>query len=146
MSHALSELDRIESLKESEWNRQRAGVSALWRAIPGIEWVGRFLCRRGIEDAFISVETALRDDPTMGDIWDAKIFKEFLGPDGRPFWDGSSTETRLVFGLAVDGFNPYQSKTAKQKVTSTAIYLICFNIPLHLRYLPENMYLVGVIP
>lgn len=82
----------------------------------------------------------------MQDIWDGEVLGAFLGPDGKPFWKQSASETRLVFGLAIDGFNPYQSKTAKQKVTSTAIYLICFDLPLHLRYLPENMYLVGVIP
>ncbi|OBZ77594.1 hypothetical protein A0H81_02219 [Grifola frondosa] len=37
-------------------------------------------------------------------------------------------------------------KEAKQKVTSTAMYMVCLNLPPHLRYLPENVYLAGVIP
>jgi len=35
---------------------------------------------------------------------------------------------------------------AKQTASSTAIYLVLLNFPPHLRYLPENMYLVGVVP
>ncbi len=52
----------------------------------------------------------------------------------------------LVFSLAIDGFNPYQNKPAKQTATCTAIYMVCLSLPPHIRYLPEYMYLVGVIP
>jgi hypothetical protein len=37
-------------------------------------------------------------------------------------------------------------KTAKQKASSTGIWLVLLNLPPHLRYLPENVFLVGVIP
>ncbi|KAH9885097.1 hypothetical protein C8Q73DRAFT_660308, partial [Cubamyces lactineus] len=143
------ELERIEAIKESEWNRQRAGQ--LTRPIRRYQhqkmkaWVGRLLCRADLQDMFISMDTAM-ENLEMHDICDGPALKGFLGPDSLPFWTSSPSETRIGFGLAVDGFNPYQSKTAKQNVTSTAIYMICLNLPLHLRYLPENMYLVGVIP
>jgi len=51
-----------------------------------------------------------------------------------------------VFSLAVDGFNPFHMKEAKQTVTSTGIYMVLLNFPPHLHFLPENMLLVGVIP
>jgi len=37
-------------------------------------------------------------------------------------------------------------KTAKQKASSTGIWLVLLNLPPHLRYLPENVFLVGSIP
>lgn len=37
-------------------------------------------------------------------------------------------------------------KTAKQKVSSTGIWLVLLNLPINLRYLPENMCLIGVLP
>lgn len=82
----------------------------------------------------------------MSDLWDAPIFRELRMPDGTRFVDAPPGEARLIFGLAVDGFNPFHSKTAKQQVTVTGIYMYCLNLPPHLRYRPENMYLVGVIP
>ncbi|KAA1479469.1 hypothetical protein DENSPDRAFT_759150, partial [Dentipellis sp. KUC8613] len=112
------------------------------------QWIGRFLSRPDIED--------LLDAPLNGglesaglsahDIWDSSTFKEFQGPDGAPLFTSKGDEARLAFSLAVDGFNPFQSKTAKHSVTVTGMYMVCLNLPPHLRYLPENMYLVGVIP
>lgn len=48
--------------------------------------------------------------------------------------------------MSVDSFNPFHNKTAKQSVSSTGIWLVLLNLPQHLRYLQENMYLAGVIP
>jgi hypothetical protein len=46
----------------------------------------------------------------------------------------------------MDSFNPYHMKEAKQTVSSTAIWLVLLNLPSHLRYRPENMFLAGIIP
>jgi len=46
----------------------------------------------------------------------------------------------------MDSFNPYHMKESKQTVSSTAIWLILLNLPSHLRYRPENMFLAGIIP
>lgn len=103
-------------------------------------WVGRLLCLPGIQDV-------LRARSGHGDdFWDGQAIKDLVGPDGKRYLDGPLSETRLVFGLAVDSFNPYHSKTAKQSVSSTAVYMVCLDLPIHLRYLPEYIYLVGVIP
>ncbi|EIW51369.1 uncharacterized protein TRAVEDRAFT_137509, partial [Trametes versicolor FP-101664 SS1] len=82
----------------------------------------------------------------MKDIFDGMVLRRFLGPDGLRFLDAPLGELRLVFSLSADGFNPYQMKEAKHSVTSTAMYMVCLSLPPHLRYLPENMYLAGVIP
>lgn len=112
------------------------------------EWLGRLLSRQGLEDIMDStLKRAMGPIPSvMSDIWDAPIFRELYLSDGTRFIDPPTGEGRYVFGLAVDGFNPFQNKQAKQKVTVTAIYVYCLNLPPHLRYLPENMYLVGIIP
>lgn len=77
-------------------------------------------------------------------------FSEFSRPGERDTWyfDNSddSTSARLVFAFALDGFNPYHSKPAGPSNTSTGIYMVLLNFPPHLQYLPENLYLVGVIP
>ena len=80
------------------------------------------------------------------DVWDAPVFHQFKGVSGEPFISGPEGEGRYLFSLSVDGFNPFQAKEAKQNVMVTGIYMVCLNLPMHLRYLPENTYLVGVIP
>lgn len=53
---------------------------------------------------------------------------------------------RLAFSFSMDSFNPYHMKEAKQMVSSIAIWLILLNLPSHLWYRPENMFLAGIIP
>jgi Transposase family tnp2 len=45
----------------------------------------------------------------------------------------------------MDSFNPYHMKEAKQTILSMAIWLILLNLPPHLHYHPENMFLAGII-
>ena len=110
------------------------------------EWLGRFLSRPDIEDLLIVPPPAMLTK-FMEDIWHGSVLaKDFVGPDGKNFHSRADGTLRLIFGLAVDGFNSYRNIQAKKKATSTGIYMVCFNLPPDVRYLPENMYLVGVIP
>ncbi|PIL32244.1 hypothetical protein GSI_05489 [Ganoderma sinense ZZ0214-1] len=110
-------------------------------------WLARLLSRSGMEDIMDTMTDRAEGNPkvVMRDIWDAPVFRN-LKKDGAPFVRGPPDEARYVFGLSIDSFNPFQSKEAKQNVSVTGIYLVCYNLPPHLRYLPENIYLVGVIP
>ncbi|EJD34026.1 hypothetical protein AURDEDRAFT_40163, partial [Auricularia subglabra TFB-10046 SS5] len=49
------------------------------------------------------------------------------------------------FSLCVDGFGPFGSSSNKV-VHAYGIFLVCLNLPLHLRYLDENIYLAGIVP
>lgn len=82
----------------------------------------------------------------MEDIWDGDILWKVPGPDGKAFFPGPQDEIRLAFSFSVDSFNPFHMKEAKQSVSSTGIWLVCLNLPPHLRFLPENMYFVGALP
>ena len=110
-------------------------------------WLGRLLSRKGMEDILESepFEPPSPDAP-VDDILRSNLFRELKGPSGEQFFPAPPGEGRLVFSLSVDSFNPFHNKTAKQTVSSTGIWLVLLNLPQHLRYLPENMYLAGVIP
>lgn len=113
------------------------------------EWMARFLSRPEIDTALDSVPNGMSDDGYIVDIWGGDGLRSFLGPDGRtPFITPASRDgsLRLVFGLGIDGFNSYRNIQAKKKASSTGIYLVCLNLPPEMRYLPENIYLVGVVP
>lgn len=111
------------------------------------EWVGRLLSRPEI-DNLLDQPTVPRTSEFMEDIWHGSILEQFLGPDGLKFSTRSSdgSTIRLVFSLGIDSFNSYRNIQAKKKSSSTGIYMVCLNLPPDVRYLPENIYLVGVIP
>ncbi|RPD57157.1 hypothetical protein L227DRAFT_507419, partial [Lentinus tigrinus ALCF2SS1-6] len=141
------ELDRLQLHKQQEWIRQQQLEKVCEKRGELKEWLSRLLARPGLEDL---MDTAARNvmefaGGVMRDLWDAPVFREFL-KDGRPFVLGPPGEGRYVFALYIDSFNPFQSKEAKQNVSVTGIYVVCLNLPPHLRYLPQNSLLVGIIP
>ncbi len=110
------------------------------------QWLGRLLSRKGIEELLDSYPAGLNATRPTSDIWLADVFQQLKDHEGNPFLSPSLTEGRLVFGLSVDSFEPNAAKPGQTPTSATGIWIICYNFPPHLRYLPENIYLVGIIP
>ena len=109
------------------------------------QWVGRLLSRPSIkEHVFKAFQRPHKE--YMEDVWDAGHLCKILLKKGKHFLLGPANETRLAFSFSMDSFNPYHMKEAKKTVSSTALWLILLNLPPHLRYRPENMFLAGIIP
>jgi len=136
--------------------KERDLVGGLVRFVPSRKylqqdlkyWLGRLLLRKVIEDLIDHRWSASPVDPDtpIPDIWYSKVFSDMRDASGRPFLPGLEEEGRLVFSLSVDSFNLFHIKTAKQKASSMSIWLVLLNLPPQLCYLPENIFLVGVIP
>jgi hypothetical protein len=111
------------------------------------DWLGRLLCRPGMEDLMDSaVETASATGTgPASDIWDAPVLHTIKLPDGRPFLEINNKEGRYVFSICIDGLLPH-GKGSGPAVSVGSIFFVCLNLPPHLRYRFENMYLAGVIP
>ncbi|WAQ93272.1 hypothetical protein PtA15_18A330 [Puccinia triticina] len=85
------------------------------------DWLGRLFSRPGIENALDQSLSTSPADPShemITDIHDSAIWHEFKGPDGSPF---TATSGNLVFGLFIDGINPYGSKQGGKHVSITPI-------------------------
>ncbi|OJT14959.1 hypothetical protein TRAPUB_8489, partial [Trametes pubescens] len=135
---------------------QRDGATA-WTALKTFpyrtfkSWLAELLARPGIEKL---VTAAWNDSASekggerwWNDVMDAPGIRLFLGPDGKTLFSiQQNGEIHLVFSLFVDWFNPYGNKKAGKSHSVGGIYMACLNLPPHLRYRPENLYLVAIIP
>ena len=117
---------------------------------PVRSWLGRLLSRPGIEEIMDKVwDSSLVNGVgnIMNDIWDGTVLRNLRGPrHGERFSDCPNREARLVFSLFVDWFNPFRNKISGKHYSVGAIYMICLNLPAHLRFRVENVYLVGIMP
>lgn len=115
---------------------------------PAEKWLSRILSRPGFLE-MMSKESKKAQDSSpeiMKDIFSGTAIRELEGPEGQPFLEDVEGELRLVFTLNIDWFNPSGKKRSGRTQKVGGIYLVCHNIPVHLRYRPENIFLLGIIP
>lgn len=110
-------------------------------------YLATLLLRHGVEGHLEKCVEAIANDQTWHDIIEAPAIRTFRGPDGRNrFSVQVNGELRLVFSVFIDWFNPYGNKRAGKSHSIGGIYLACLNLPPHLRFRPEYIYLAGIIP
>lgn len=110
-------------------------------------WISRLVSRQHIEDALDEslVESRKPYNPKeeVNDIHQSFKWKKFCDKDSTQFTGRSGN---LTFGMFIDAINPFGNKTSGHKVSITFIVLVCLTLPIHLRYLPENLFLAGIAP
>lgn len=111
------------------------------------EWISRLLSRPSVEELLDgSLEESskpFRPQEVVHDVYQSQLWKEFKGPDGKQF---TSTSGNLVFGMFVDGINPFGNKQSGHHASITFVVLVCLTLPFRVRFLPENIFLAGVAP
>jgi hypothetical protein len=109
--------------------------------------LARLFSQPGIEDILEETAKASRspfnDMADMSDIQESRLWQKFLGPNGEQF---SAHLGNLIFGMFVDGINPYGNCQAGKHASVTLMILVCLSLPVSLRYLPKNVFLVGIAP
>lgn len=114
-------------------------------------WHGRLLARPEIEDALRTSAMAMKavsrdEDRVVHDILESRAVQDFIGPDGVHFVDAPPDELRFIWGLGYDSFNPHGMKPGRPSGGSSALYAVLLSLPPDLRFLEENMFLIGIIP
>lgn len=79
------------------------------------------------------------DPQVMIDVYDGKLWKDFMNINGRPFL---SQPNNLALSLNVDWFRPFQHS----QYSIGVLYIVVLNLPREMRYLPENVIIAGIIP
>lgn len=112
------------------------------------DWLADMLHRPGMEDILGQIGNTrdAGDEETMDDIFDGSALRNLKDNRGLPFLRTCGSELRLLFGLSVDAYNPFHNKQAGKKASSTAISLVCYNIPKGQRLLVHNVHVLAIIP
>ena len=119
------------------------------------DYLGALLARGDLETAMDEscdqiMKSIRKGDPPpefVDDILHANFVRTFEGPEeGNLFIDRpSKAEGRYLFALNVDFFHSEGQTPRSATVSSGLISAACLNLPLEIRYKPENMYVAGVI-
>lgn len=109
------------------------------------DWLSRFYTRADIEVVLDKSTSNAAYDP-MCNIWDGEALRNFRGPDDKLFLDCPPGESRLIFSVHAEKFGCIANQQGGMQVTREVLCMVCLNLPRNLRYRPENIYLVGVIP
>lgn len=114
------------------------------------DWVASLLARPGYETMMDGAweKMALSSDGKLKDIFQGSTIRSFKGPDKQTHFKlaGGDGAGRYLFSLAYDSFNPLRVMAAGKKLSIGMISLVCLNLPIELRYEPENMFLAGIVP
>jgi Transposase family tnp2 len=83
----------------------------------------------------------------VSDVFDAEFLRSFEGPiSGHLFVDRPGNEGRYAFVLFFDFFRTEGMMVNGASTSCGILSAACLNLPLDIRYKPENMYLAGVVP
>ncbi|KAF8164936.1 hypothetical protein B0H34DRAFT_647608, partial [Crassisporium funariophilum] len=104
-------------------------------------WLIFLLSRAQIDDhlrqTFAKLQNPL-NTTRMHDIHNSPAWNTFQGFLRSPY--------HLVFAIYIDWFNPFTNKIAGKVVSCGAIILYCLNLPLSIRFLTENTFILGMTP
>lgn len=111
------------------------------------DWLACLLSRPHIESYLekTSVESSKPYDSCseLHDIYQSRLWKEFVGPDGKKF---TANPSHLTFALFVDAINPLGNKQSGHHMSITFVILVCLSLPPDVRHCPENVFVVGIAP
>ncbi|CAG8511199.1 5470_t:CDS:2, partial [Dentiscutata heterogama] len=78
----------------------------------------------------------------LGNIYNGKVWQEFLDEQGQPFFVEDKTDFQIGLALNLDWYTPY----SRVKRSCAPIYITILNFSRHIRYRSENLILASIIP
>ncbi|KAE9388685.1 hypothetical protein BT96DRAFT_1072594 [Gymnopus androsaceus JB14] len=106
-------------------------------------WLESLLSRSAIHEClhqtFAKSRGVWRPGEKMRDIYDSPGWQQHM-------CNFLQSPYHLAFAVYVDWFNPLGNKIAGKTVSCGAIALYCMNLPLEIRFLPENVFILGMMP
>jgi Transposase family tnp2. len=117
------------------------------------DYLARLLARPDIEKVMdesvdnMAAKFGQGGENPIHDVLGAEFVKTFPDRSGKNlFIQRPESEGRYLFSLNVDFFNPERTTHRGATKSCGIITMACLNLPLEIRYKPENMYVAGIIP
>ena len=104
-----------------------------------IKSLSEMVFRPGFIDKCEEWRCRSKQDGFLSDVYDGKVWNDFLNPDGVPFL---SVLFNFALTLNIDWFQLFKHTNH----STGAMYLAIQNLPRHERYSSENIILVGILP
>jgi hypothetical protein len=101
------------------------------------------LSKQACDDAMTNIQNP-PDEST--NIFNADFMRTFGGPIAGELFVNRGSKVRLAFAMHVDFFNPNGTRKRGNHDSIGIISLANLNLPETIRYLPEHIFLLGVIP
>ena len=139
-----------ECLLENDANGRQGAPLKTFLYYPFADYLAGLLSQhesimdKSCDDCVASLQ---RPPPTfISSIFEAEFMRTFKGPvPGTLFVKRPGTDGRYLFALSVDYFNIEGLRIRGASTSCGIISLACLNLPIEVRYKPENMYLL-IIP
>jgi len=119
------------------------------------DWLAGLLARADLEqimdktcdDRMASIRSGNVAPAYVADIVEGEYVSTFKGPEpDRLFIDRPGTEGRYLFVVNFDFFTPERKTVRGADASCGILSAACANLPLNIRYKPENMYIGGIVP
>lgn len=101
------------------------------------------LSKQACDDAMANIQNPPNESTN---IFNADFMKTFGGPIAGELFVNRGAKVRLAFAMHVDFFNPNGNTKRGNHDSIGIISLANLNLPETIRYLPEHIFLLGVIP
>jgi hypothetical protein len=108
-------------------------------ADPEVEQLSKQAC----DDAMANIQNPPNESTN---IFNADFMKTFGGPIAGKLFVNQGAKVRLAFAMHVDFFSPNGNRKHGNHDLIGIISLANLNLPETIRYLPEHIFLLGVIP
>ncbi|KAJ4481008.1 hypothetical protein J3R30DRAFT_3865124, partial [Lentinula aciculospora] len=105
-------------------------------------WLQSFLSRPSIDKCLHKTFSTKTQYPVLQE----RMYNVQDSPFGNSIRPNLNSPYDLVFSVYVDWFNPLGNKQAGKQISCGAIVLYCLNLPLDIIFLPENIFVVGMMP
>jgi len=116
------------------------------------DYLGGLLARKDLEDvmdkACVDLTESMKgpSPDVVTDVFEADFLRSFEWKDGTMFVERKGVEGRFAFSLNIDFFSVEGNRHGGASASVGIISMACLNLPLSIRYRPENMFLAGIIP
>ncbi|KIM32543.1 hypothetical protein M408DRAFT_19943 [Serendipita vermifera MAFF 305830] len=101
------------------------------------QWLTDLVARPGMVDILRNLPQA---HGRVSDIMQSRGIRSLKGPDGRSFIGPHVTGVHICLAMFVDFFNSEGNFIGGKHNSTGGIFFIVLNLPISLRYLPENMF------